>query len=328
VSNQVLHGGADSPRTDRALAIFPGALGDLMCFLPALERFRRRRPVLLFCKQELARLIGASTLAEAAAIERRESSWIFSASPPAEAEDFYRGFSSVDSFSGFGVPEVESNLGRWLGAKGRVHPFAPSEPVHPALHYLRCLAPEPPLEEPPEVRLALRAEVLEDSRRRLANHVDLDGRALVLHPGSGGQRKRWSRAGFAKIAERWSRRGGRVVVLLGPAEQDEKAVFECRGVDVLSELDLVDVAVLLSIAGAYLGNDSGVSHLAAAMGARGLALFGPTDPVRWRPLSRRIETVRLRPWSSCEESAPLAIVDAVEDALVRSAGAGKAGVSP
>jgi ADP-heptose:LPS heptosyltransferase len=52
------------------------------------------------------------------------------------------------------------------------------------------------------------------------------------------------------------------------------------------------LAALLARAGAYVGNDSGVTHLAAASGAPTIALFGPTDPRVWAPLGPRVEVIR------------------------------------
>jgi ADP-heptose:LPS heptosyltransferase len=52
------------------------------------------------------------------------------------------------------------------------------------------------------------------------------------------------------------------------------------------------LGALLGRAGLYVGNDSGVSHLAAAAGAPTLALFGPTDPAVWAPVGPAVETVR------------------------------------
>ena len=80
-------------------------------------------------------------------------------------------------------------------------------------------------------------------------------------------------------------------------------------------LDVVALAALLARADRYLGNDSGVSHLAGAVGARGAALFGPTDPELWRPLSPRITSLRLVAWHGSESAAPLSTIDAVDDAL-------------
>src|SRR5262249_1067508 len=115
------------------------------------------------------------------------------------------------------------------------------------------------------------------------------------------------------------RRGWGVAILLGPAEENEAGEWQQPGVSVVVGLDLVAVAALLAAGSSYLGNDSGVSHLAGAVGARGGAVFGPTDPRWWRPLWRRIAVVRLTPWEGHEQSASPAAVDAVDHGLARAA---------
>jgi ADP-heptose:LPS heptosyltransferase len=57
-------------------------------------------------------------------------------------------------------------------------------------------------------------------------------------------------------------------------------------------LPLRVLGALLARAALYVGNDSGVTHLAAAWGAPTLALFGPTDPAQWAPLGPRVRTLR------------------------------------
>jgi ADP-heptose:LPS heptosyltransferase len=298
----------------RVLVVFPGGLGDLVCLVPALRELARRHdePPSLLCKGDLVPLIATARLARAQPIERREASWLFSTQPPREATAFFGAFSSIESFTGAGVPEVERNLRTWTRGAARVHPFRPSEQIHLAEHFLRSIGFEPPLDESLEARLEIPAEVRATASRRWCS-----GRRplLVMHPGSGGYAKRWSRAGFRRVAERWLLRGGAVIVLLGAAEESEADAWRADGFEVVSGLDAVDVAALLGVADAYLGNDSGISHLAAAVGARGVTLFGPTDPRCWRPLSKRIHAMALDPWSSVDETAPEDAIHAVEREL-------------
>jgi ADP-heptose:LPS heptosyltransferase len=54
------------------------------------------------------------------------------------------------------------------------------------------------------------------------------------------------------------------------------------------------LAAVLARAGLYVGNDSGVSHLAAAAGCPTVALFGPTDPALWSPVGPRVRAIRSR----------------------------------
>ena len=295
------------------LVVFPGALGDFICLVPALRELeaRARSRVVLFCKGDLAPLVRAARIGDPLPIEDRRVSWLFSAAPPPEARRFFGAFASIDSFSGAGVAEVESNLGRWHGERGRVHPFRPREPVHLAVHYLRSLAADRTWNAAPDVSFRLDAAV-EDRIATLRSPL------LVIHPGSGRRSKRWSRAGFTSVAAHWRRRGGSVVVSLGPAEHGEIDVWREHADVISADLDVVGAACLLGGCDAYLGNDSGVSHLAGAVGARGVALFGPTDPQLWRPLSRRILCVRLDPWSACDATASQDDVARVVDALARA----------
>jgi heptosyltransferase-3 len=110
---------------------------------------------------------------------------------------------------------------------------------------------------------------------------ELEAPVLAVHAGAGGRVKRWAAAGFAEVAGWWCGAGGDVVWLVGPADGD---VAVPRGVRTVRDWRLADVAGLLAGVAAYVGNDSGVSHLAAAVGAHGVAIFGPTTARRWRPL--------------------------------------------
>lgn len=134
-----------------------------------------------------------------------------------------------------------------------------------------------------------------DPRPRLAPTPDdlARGRALaraerwvVCHPGSGGAAKCWSPAGFAAALADLPGDVTRVVVL-GPAEVErglDAAAFP--GARVVVAPPIEDLVALLAGAAAYLGNDAGPTHLAAALGAPTLAVFGPTDPARWAPRGR------------------------------------------
>ena len=304
----------------RRLVIFPGALGDLVCFLPALAeiaRFESFPPVLL-CSENLASLVQVTGIAEPQPIEARSVSWLFSANPPAEAERTFAAFSAIDSFTGFGDPTVAANLERWVGARGRLHPFRPRETVHVARHFLECVGAAG---SSSESRLSLPESTLDCGRKKFAAVLDQPP-LLVLHPGSGGASKRWSRAGFVAVAKRWLRKRGTSLVALGPSETGERSYWQETGLSVTADLEILELASLLALADAYLGNDSGVSHLAAAVGASGAVLFGPSDPRIWRPLSPRLRVVRLEPWQGLDDSpAPLTIQ--MLDRQLRSAQAAK-----
>jgi heptosyltransferase III len=91
---------------------------------------------------------------------------------------------------------------------------------------------------------------------------------------------------------------------------------------VLEGLDLVEVAATLAVCQSYLGNDSGISHLAAAVGTPVTALFGPTDPAVWRPLGPAVRVVRATAGSELRSIRVETVLHAV-----RCAGASVSGVT-
>ncbi len=120
----------------------------------------------------------------------------------------------------------------------------------------------------------------------------------VLHPGSGSARKNWPAAGWVEVVRRvCAARGVRLVLTAGPADSqalaDVLAAVEVAIPEpvVLREPDLFQLAGVLERAALYLGNDSGVTHLASGVGAPTVAVFGPTNPGVWRPRGPRVRVL-------------------------------------
>lgn len=118
--------------------------------------------------------------------------------------------------------------------------------------------------------------------------VNADATIAILHPGSGGRHKCWHDENFISVAEQLAARGVQPIFLLGPAEEERLGASVQRQFEaaapVLTGLTLTDVVQVLSQADVFIGNDSGVSHIAGAMGKKTIAIFGPTDPTLYRPL--------------------------------------------
>lgn len=112
----------------------------------------------------------------------------------------------------------------------------------------------------------------------------------VIHPGSGGERKRWPLDNFLEIAGRLRDKGVNGIFVTGPAEEalDRKVddASPSLGWTFLQSPDLPLLGRVLERADLYLGNDSGITHLAAACGARVLAIFLSELVEAWRPYGR------------------------------------------
>ena len=135
--------------------------------------------------------------------------------------------------------------------------------------------------------------------------------ATLLHPGSGSPRKNWPLDHFVELSRILRERGHAVRWLLGPAESS----FDLPpGETALSNFDLGDLAATLREARLYVGNDSGVSHLAAAVGAPTVAIFGPTSDRVWRPDGPRVSTIRA-PSEDLKDVSAQMVVGVAEGAL-------------
>ena len=112
----------------------------------------------------------------------------------------------------------------------------------------------------------------------------------VLHPGAGSPRKVWPADRFREIIRALAARGFSGVIVLGEAEQSVLEEWSAAALPldwtVRNRPDLLALAGLLSEASFYLGNDSGVTHLSAALGVPGLALFLTEFVGAWRPLGK------------------------------------------
>jgi heptosyltransferase-3 len=120
------------------------------------------------------------------------------------------------------------------------------------------------------------------------HEIDLSMKLVVIHPGSGGQRKCWHMENYLSVAKELRARGLEILFLLGPAEVERlHAADQARMYDAgrcVAHLSLNQVIGLLSCADAFIGNDSGAAHLAANIGLRTFVVFGPTNPALYRPI--------------------------------------------
>ena len=123
---------------------------------------------------------------------------------------------------------------------------------------------------------------------------------VAIHPGSGGLQKCWPATHFAAVIARLWQQNRPVLLLAGPADSE-------RVRDLLSQLStpprsemfkiltnapLLEVARHLQQCRCYLGNDSGITHLAAMLGVPTVAIFGPSDPAVWRPVGPCTKVIR------------------------------------
>jgi ADP-heptose:LPS heptosyltransferase len=272
-----------------------GALGDTILTLPAIHALRRHvpyRPIVAVGRPDYWSVAGPL-------VDR-----IISADDPALAPLFGSTPLTV-------LPSPIADAGllvlwrsgatapRIPGLRTIVAPPLPPPGVHAAAHLLSSLAPLgldlSPSPAPPGGLLALSPDELAAGAALLAR-ADLH-RPILLHPGAGAAWKRWPAERYAAQATALRAGGQPVALIAGPADDDTIAALLARiDLPVIARLPLRALAAVLAHATLAIGNDSGVTHLAAAAGTPTIALFGPTDPASWAPLGdvrilRRCTTV-------------------------------------
>jgi heptosyltransferase-2 len=116
-----------------------------------------------------------------------------------------------------------------------------------------------------------------------------DGRRVVaLAPGAVGPSKRWPTAYYADLARRLAAEGTWVWVIGGPGEKEiaaQIAPTQHGGIRDLTGPDLRNAILALAAANTAVSNDSGLLHVAAALGTPAVGIFGPTSPWHWAPLN-------------------------------------------
>jgi len=286
---------------NRILVIRGGAIRDFILTLPAIKALRDARPqahMEILGYKHIAVLAENRFYARAVrSIEYGPLARFFACNSelPAELADYFASFDLIVSYLYDPDQIFETNLRR-CGVENLI--YGPARIVENTSHVARQLAQ--PIEQ-------LGINVVDLSERIFPSKEDrqfareflasMPRPIIAIHPGSGSHEKNWpldkwiglfSRAnGFAELEH--------LLVILGEAEQAQtdqlQREWENRGVRFAKNLPLPRLAAVLEHA-MFIGHDSGISHLAAAVGSNCILLFGPTNPDVWAPKNDNVRVLR------------------------------------
>jgi ADP-heptose:LPS heptosyltransferase len=288
------------------LIIHQGALGDFILSLPAIGAIRHSHPgsaVEIWGYPDILRLVEGRFYADAiASIHQEGMSQLYSrqASAPDKLRKRLRTFDLVVLFGGELQETFAENLrGHGVRAVYRISTFpGGGGTTHVIDHQLSQLSEMeiPAAGDVPEIFPGTEDERY--AQRFLAAHqIEPDDFTVAMHIGSGSRKKVWPPDRFARLAEILvTRRGARLVVLTGPADaevaRDYRAHLPSDQAIMLTCRPLPELAALLKRCSVFVGNDSGITHLAAASGVPVVALFGPADPQVWGPRGKQVLLLR------------------------------------
>ena len=292
--------------TRSMVIIHPGALGDVLLAVPAIQGLREKYPldeVLLVAQEPIGRFLRTCNVIDA---------WISIDHPDA---------ASLFSSCVMGGGELDSWMSRceravvWLkDEEGIVHrrlaswrvreiigasPFSSVlKSAHQSDRFLESLGEQGCVSSDNKF-LRLPGKLIQDGFESLVQQgLRVEKPFAVLHPGSGSRSKCSNPFILDAVLRQLQEQGMQVLILEGPADQESVEAlrrFVRTPIHVIRDLDLETVAGLLHLAQVYIGHDSGITHLAGLVGVPTLAFFGPTDPGRWAPRGSHVRVLRGRP---------------------------------
>ncbi len=142
-----------------------------------------------------------------------------------------------------------------------------------------------PVTDRPRTQLGISAESRAVVQKLLAESGLNDQKIALIHPAAAFATKQWATENFARVAEFLSERGFAPLAIAAPNEKAllEKLCSEARVKITTLDLALPEVTALAAQSQLFVGNDSGIAHIAAAVGTPAVVIFGSSNIAHWRP---------------------------------------------
>jgi ADP-heptose:LPS heptosyltransferase len=323
---------SDETQERLGLIIQPGAVGDLILTLPLVrllkETCKLDRVDAIGHFERLRMLAGRSPIGRIFSQEEAQLHRLFVDSAEFDVEEGdrlieqFRKYEWIVTFLADEKGHFERNLifAASITHAAEIFTLTPKPPAdfteHAARYHLKQFAEQAELEITPDEKLLTEPLIAISQADQPAVQKHFSELALetyrpivAIHPGSGGEHKCWPLENFLKLSTQLREEQMEVIFLLGPAERERWDANTIRQIEavgpVLGELPLADVAAVLSCCAGYVGNDSGIGHLAGSMGIPTVTIFGPTDPGQWRPLGPKVSICQspqceTSPWPDVE----------------------------
>jgi ADP-heptose:LPS heptosyltransferase len=271
----------------KILGLRGGALGDLILTLPVLREIRKAfsdAEIELLGVLPQARLAMPEYVDRVERVDSIEFAPLFAANelPEALRDRLSRFDLAVNFFA-----DPDSVITRNLIAAGIRTvvggPKQPSTETHVVHHLASVLEPLGLALRDPVPALAIEPSPGYSSR-------------LAFHPGSGSAQKNWPVDRWTELIQRCEGRFNEFLLIGGEADEavveEFIACYQSPRVTTLLNTDLAELSLALSACTVFVGHDTGISHLAAAVGVPTVALFGPTNPDVWAPLGIHVRVIR------------------------------------
>ena len=314
------------------VVIHPGGLGDVLLAVPAMVRLRTRFPnyrLVLCAEDQVAKLLLAYGIIH---------EWI--SVQGLDCADLFAGTDSVKSRSRTWLEDCDIAIGWTQDLDGKLKetlkaigirevivrsPFSTTIlATHQCDRFLETID-EAPSDGEGDFLLAVTEPLLQLGRGCLeAAGLSAEEPLVIIHPGSGSAHKCVAAEILSPLVAALQMSGATPVVLEGPADRKpvERLLQLCmKPPIVLKGLDLLTVAGVLAQVRLFIGQDSGITHMAGLLGVQTVATFGPTDPARWASRGTHVTVVQgalclCRSWEEVSRCEHPTCLDISQDHLV------------
>ncbi|HEX8521500.1 MAG TPA: glycosyltransferase family 9 protein [Tepidisphaeraceae bacterium] len=278
------------------LILHAGALGDFVLTWPlvmALSRIHPQSRIIVVTHASKGHLAEAALRVESADIEAGWHTLFSSAAEVTQqVQRLLAGSHAVYSFISDEQGKTQGNLKRVAGDDAQVISLKPRPGEDYAQHTTQFLLDQ--LAFLPAVRAGVEQMIRSISTRGIGS-ARSDSGDILIHPGSGGEHKRWPLAHFVKLIDKLKRKKLAVRVLLGEVEAERLSDDDVKQLESSAEItrpqSYVQLFNELRHSSIFVGNDSGPAHLAGMIGVKTVAIFGATNPVVWKPLGPKVKLV-------------------------------------
>lgn len=276
-------------REPRILVLRGGAIGDFIVTLPVLHALRERWPgghIELVGYPHVARLAELGGLVNSVrSLDESQFAQFYAWEPTIGSftQQYIQSFDIVLCLLHDPDGTLQTNL-KNAGAKHLLYCSPIVIDMHAADQLVRPLRELAIFVEEAVPELTMPEAVVAKGEHWM-DERGLSEKSAAIHPGSGNPQKNWPVDRFVQVAGKLRETGYDPFFILGEADHHASHYLAEKAADVhaLTDATLPEVAGVLSNCCGYVGNDSGISHLAAALGVPGIALFGPSNPMQWRP---------------------------------------------
>ncbi len=252
----------------KQLVVFFGAIGDTILIAPAMKKLAEKGDVFVVgYKERMALLEKVGWVKKTFSSDNIDFSSFFS-SPSERLRNFLREFDIAYFFMRDG--DVFIKIARDISIPNAyAFPGTPPDDwkQHASEYYLHCLC----LPSYKDFILPIQTEW---------KHKE-----IIIHPGSGSLKKNMPIEFFIELTNKLLENNLPVRWCLGPAEEN---ISVPQTVPILPQMELVKLAEYLAGASVYIGNDSGISHIAGAIGIKTIVIFNSTNPEIWKPLGPHV----------------------------------------